>query len=42
MPAVKKKRRNTKAYVTRIIALALAVILLGSILLAAALSNFFY
>ena len=36
----KKKNRKTKA--TRFIALMLAVVLLGSVLLAAALSNFYF
>lgn len=37
-----KKKTNHKANLTRLIALILAVMLLGSILLAAALSNFIY
>ena len=37
-----KRKVNHKANLTRLIALILAVMLLGSILLAAALSNFIY
>ena len=42
MPATGSKKANRKAMFTRIIALSLAVILLGSVLLAALLSNFVY
>ncbi len=42
MPAQNRKKGKAKISATRVIALILAVILLGSILLAAALSNFGY
>jgi len=37
-----QKKARAKGAATRVIALALAVVLLGSVLLAALLSNFYY
>lgn len=39
MPKSQKRKANAKATATRIIALSLAVLLLGSVLLAALFSN---
>lgn len=41
MPVPTKRKATTKATVTRVIALALAVLLLGSVLLAAIYSNIY-
>ncbi len=41
MPAQTKRKTNRRNRINRIIALSLAVVLLGSVLLAAAVSNFF-
>lgn len=41
MPAQTKRKTNRRNRMNRIIALSLAVVLLGSVLLAAAVSNFF-
>jgi hypothetical protein len=42
VPAQTRKKAKRKIRANRIIALMLAVILLGSVLLAAALSNFYW
>lgn len=39
MPSTPKKKQNTKTTLTRVIALVLAVLLLGSVLVAAVLAN---
>ncbi|MDD3920315.1 MAG: hypothetical protein PHO41_03980 [Eubacteriales bacterium] len=41
MPSQAKRKKGRHAKVTRIIALTLAIVLLGSIMLAAAVSNLF-
>ena len=41
MPASTKRKAATKATVTRVIALVMAVLLLGSVLLAALFSNIY-